>query len=37
LDVRQGGRSLTRLRVAGNCHRIGGSIECKRKRVALTP
>ena len=37
LDVRQGGRSVTRLRVAGRCQRTGGYVNCKRKKVKLAP
>jgi hypothetical protein len=35
IDVRQGGRTVTRLRVAGSCHRIAGLVICKRSRVKL--
>lgn len=37
LDIRQAGRSVTRLRVTGRCTRTAGSMECKRKKVKLTP
>lgn len=35
LDVRQGGQSVTRLRVAGRCKRFDGIITCTTKRVLL--
>ena len=36
LDVRQGGQSVTRLRVAGRCRRFAGFITCKTKRLVLS-
>ena len=35
LDVRQGGRTVTRLRVAGRCRRFDGFVTCKTKRLSL--
>jgi hypothetical protein len=36
LDVRQGGQTVTRLRVAGRCRRFAGFITCKTKRLSLS-
>jgi hypothetical protein len=36
LDVRQGGQTVTRLRVAGRCKRFAGFITCKTKRSSLS-
>jgi hypothetical protein len=35
LDVRQGGQSVTRLRVAGRCRRFDGLITCTTKHMSL--
>ena len=37
IDVHQGRRRVTRLRVAGSCHRIAGLVLCHRSKVKLTP
>jgi hypothetical protein len=37
IDVRQGGRTVTRLRVAGTCRRVGGAVSCARSKGTLTP
>jgi hypothetical protein len=36
LDVRQGGQTITRLRVAGRCKRFAGFVTCKTKRSSLS-
>jgi hypothetical protein len=36
LDVRQGGRTATRLRVAGHCRFFVGLVTCRTKRVSLS-
>ena len=36
LDVRQGGRTATRLRVAGHCRFFAGLVTCKTKRISLS-
>jgi hypothetical protein len=36
LDVRQGGRTSTRLRVAGRCRFFAGLVTCRTKRISLS-
>jgi hypothetical protein len=36
LDVRQGGRTATRLRVAGRCRFFSGFVTCRTRRVSLS-